>query len=183
VLVPRPPRRDFEGALHHVTDRGNRKQAIFEDAVDYECFLYLVGRAVKRFKWRVQDYCLLPNHYHLVIRTPEGGLSRGMQLVNGRYAQWFNDGRRLSGHLFQGRFGSKLVESLAHRLELARYVPRNPVKAALCDDPGQWRWSAYGALLRNRAPRWLAHGETLELFGDPPSMEAERYAEYVRGDK
>jgi putative transposase len=139
---------------------------ICEDAGDYRFLLWLVERAIAKFEWLVHAYCLMPNHYHLLIETPKAGLSRGMQLLNGRYAQAFNAGRRLDGHLFQGRFGSKLVESEGHAIWVNRYVARNPVEAGLAQGPAAWEWSSYGALRRNRAPSWLAHERVLRLFGD-----------------
>jgi putative transposase len=163
--MPRSPRIDVEGALHHVYDRGNRRQVICEDDLDYRFFLALVERAVRRFVWRVHAYCVMPNHYHLLIETPKAGLSRGMQLVNGRYAQTFNAGRQVDGHLFQGRFGSALVESEAHAIWVNRYIARNPVEAGLAAGPKEWAWSSYGALRKGAAPSWLAHDAVLRLFG------------------
>ena len=163
--VPRQSRVDVEGALHHVFDRGNRRQVICEDSLDFQVFLSLVERAVKRYEWRVHAYCVMPNHYHLLIETPKAGLSRGMQFVNGCYAQAFNWGRGLDGHLFQGRFGSALVEAEAHAIWVNRYIARNPVEAGLAPSPGGWSWSSYGALRRDEAPAWLAHESVLRLFG------------------
>jgi putative transposase len=163
--MARPPRIDVEGALHHVFDRGNRRQLICEESLDYRFLLWLVERAVSRFEWVVHAYCVMPNHYHFLIETPKAGLSRGMQLVNGRYAQAFNAGRRLDGHLFQGRFGSVLVETEAHALWVNRYIARNPVEAGLVAGPAAWAWSSYGALRRRTAPAWLAHEAVLRLFG------------------
>ena len=157
---------DVEGALHHVFDRGNRRQVICEEALDYQFFLWLVERAVAKFEWLVHAYCVMPNHYHLLIETPKAGLSRGMQLLNGRYAQAFNAGRRLDGHLFQGRFGSELVESEGHTIWVNRYIARNPVEAGLATSPAAWEWSSYGALRRGCAPNWLAHDSVLKLFGE-----------------
>jgi putative transposase len=156
---------DVEGAVHHVFDRGNRRQVVCEDELDFRLFLELLERAARRFEWRVHAYCVLPNHYHLLIETPKAGLSRGMQLLNGRYAQAFNSGRRLDGHLFQGRFGSVLVEEQGHALWVNRYIARNPVEAGLVTSPATWGWSSYGALRRGTAPAWLAHDAVLELFG------------------
>jgi putative transposase len=174
--MPRPLRIDVEGALHHVFDRGNRRQVICEEPFDYRLFLWLVGRAVDRFKWRVHAYCVMPNHYHLLIETPKAGLSRGMQLLNGRYAQAFNSSRRVDGHLFQGRFGSRLVESEPHAIWLNRYIPRNPVEARLVGNPADWDWSSYAALRRGRAPAWLAHEAVLDLLGggEAAAVEYER---------
>jgi len=158
-------RPDFQGALQHVYSRGNRRQVIAEESLDYRFFLWLVERVVERFRWEVHAYCLMPNHYHFLIATPRAGLSRGMQLINGRYAQAFNAGRRLDGHLFQGRFGSVLVESEAHAIWLNRYIARNPLEAGLVTGPAAWEWSSYGALRRGCAPGWLAHDAVLRLFG------------------
>jgi putative transposase len=169
-------RQDFEGALHHVYARGNRRQDIADESLDYRFLLWLVERAVERFKWEVHSYCLMPNHYHFLIETPEAGLSRGMQLINGRYAQAFNAGRGLDGHLFQGRFGSKLVESESHAIWVNRYIPRNPVEAKLVTGPAAWFWSSYGALRRGAAPAWLAHDRVLALWGggERAAIEYER---------
>jgi len=161
--------------LQHVFDRGNRRQLICEDALDYRLFLSLLERAIRRYEWLVHAYCVLPNHYHLLIETPKAGLSAGMQLLNGRYAQAFNAGRRLDGHLFQGRFGSVLVDSDAHAVWLSRYIARNPVEAGLVASPGEWEWSSYGALRRGCAPGWLAHDAVLRL-----GRGASAAAEYER---
>jgi putative transposase len=165
----RPLRPDFEGARQHVYSRGNRRQDIAEEPLDYGLLLWLVEQAVERFKWDVLAYCLMPNHYHVLLETPEAGLSRGMHLINGRYARAFNSGRGLDGHVFQGRFGSKLVESEGHALWLHRYIARNPVEAGLVAGAAAWKWSSYGAVRRGRAPSWLAHDKVLGHFGGSES--------------
>ena len=174
--MSREPRIDFEGALQHVFDRGNRRQVICEDALDYRLFMSLLERAIRKYEWLVHAYCVMPNHYHLLIETPKAGLSAGMQLLNGRYAQAFNAGRRLDGHLFQGRFGSVLVESDAQAVWVNRYIARNPVEAGLAASPGEWEWSSYGALRRGCARAWLAHDSVLRLLGagDSAAVEYER---------
>jgi REP element-mobilizing transposase RayT len=174
--MARKPRIDVEGALHHVYDRGNRRQVICEEPLDYRFLLSLVERAVRRFEWLVHAYCLMPNHYHFLIETPKAGLSAGMQLVNGRYAQAFNAGRGLDGHLFQGRFGSVLVETEEHARWVNRYIPRNPVEAKLVSNPAAWAWGSYGALRHGIAPAWLAHDSVLDLFGggEKAAVEYER---------
>jgi putative transposase len=177
--MARPLRIDAEGALHHVFDRGNRRQLIAEEPLDYRFFLWLVERAVKRYEWLVHAYCLMPNHYHFLIETPKAGLSKGMQLVNGRYAQAFNAGRGLDGHLFQGRFGSRLVEAEPHAIWVHRYIARNPVEAGLVTSPAAWEWSSYGALRRGCAPRWLAHDAVLARFGDDRATAAVEYERLI----
>jgi putative transposase len=163
--MARKHRPDFPGALHHVYSRGNRRQDIADERLDYRFLLWLVDRAVVRFKLKVHSYCVMPNHYHFLIETPEAGLSRAMQLINGRYAQAYNAGRRLDGHLFQGRFGSKLVETEGHAIWVNRYIARNPVEAGLVTSPAAWPWSSYAAVRRGTAPAWLAHDRVLDLWG------------------
>jgi REP-associated tyrosine transposase len=145
--MPRPLRVQLAGGVYHVVSRGNRQQAIFCDETDYLRFLELLGVVVSRFGWRCHAYCLMPNHFHLVIETPEANISAGMQWLNGSYAQWFNIRYGFSGHLFQGRFYGELVESWYHLLELVRYIVLNPVRAGLCRDASRWRWSSYRAMV------------------------------------
>ena len=118
-----------------------------DDEIDYMRFLELLGVAVSRFGWRCHAYCLMPNHFHLVVETPQANISAGMQWLNGRYAQWFNIRYGFSGHLFQGRFYGDLVQSAYHLLELVRYIALNPVRAGLCRDASGWRWSSYRAMV------------------------------------
>lgn len=149
-----------------MTTRGNRRQSIFLGDGDYERFLDLLAEVARRYGWRIHAYCLMPNHYHLVAETPEGTLSDGMERLNGRYAQWFNLRHGYEGHVFERRFHSRLVESLAHLMELARYLPLNPVRARLCTTAAGWRWSSYRAAIgKAPRPRFLAPGRVLGLFG------------------
>src|SRR5262249_43813541 len=120
---------------------------IFVDDVDRVMFLRLLARFEDRFRWTRLAYCLMGNHYHLLMRTPNAGLAAGMQRLNGCYAQWFNRRHARTGHLFQGRYGSELVRTDAHLLATARYIEMNPVAAGLCAAPEEWRWSqSAGAL-------------------------------------
>lgn len=145
--VPRRPRPQIAGGVYHLTSRGNRRQAIFTDDRDHERFLQILGRVVARRRWRCHAYCLMPNHYHLLIETPAPDVSAGMHQLNGVFARWFNWRHQLDGHLFQSRFHSTVVESPWHLLELSRYLVLNPVRAGLCSNPGDWRWSSYSAFV------------------------------------
>jgi putative transposase len=177
--MPRVPRLNVPGGVHHVTARGNRKQTIFLELGDQERFLHIVGRTASRFRLRIYAYCLMPNHYHLVLEQPDLRISAGIQYLNGVYAQWFNRRHGFEGHLFQGRFHAVLVESDWHLLELTRYVALNPVRAGLCRDPADWPWSSFGALTRRRVPPFLVN-EVLRHFGEDPERARGRFEAFVR---
>jgi putative transposase len=179
--MPRRPRLQVAGGVYHVTARGVRRQEIFWDAPHYQRLSLILTSVVQRCHWRCHGYCLMPNHYHLVVETPEPNISRGMQRLNGEYAQWFNDEHGFSGHLFQGRFYGGLVESTAHFLELARYLVLNPVRAGLCRDAGGWRWSSYTALVGDAIrPAFLTTDLLLEQFGREPDRAREAFRGFVR---
>lgn len=141
--MPRPPRFQPPGGTFHVTSRGNRRQAIYRDDLDRELFLGLFNRVVRLRRWQYLAYCLMTNHFHLVIETPEESLSTGMHQLNGRYARKFNERHTLDGHLFEGRFRSTLVETDDQLDDTLRYVAFNPVRAGLCKHPADWPWSSF----------------------------------------
>ncbi|HEY5479516.1 MAG TPA: transposase [Gaiellaceae bacterium] len=145
--MARSPRPQFAGGLYHVTTRGNRRQRIFLDRRDGDFFLTVLGVVVKRHGWRCHSYCLMPNHYHLLLETPEADIAAGMHRLNSRFAHWFNKRRDLTGHLFERRYRSVLVETDAHFLELVRYIALNPVRSGLCERPETWSWSSYAWLI------------------------------------
>ncbi len=152
--MPRPPRIQLAGGTYHVTARGNRQQAIFHDETDYSLYRTLLRRVAWRLGWRILEYCLMPNHVHLVLETPQPNLSRGMQWLSGTYATCFNERHGFSGHLFQGRFHSRLIEDEEHLAELGRYLAYNPVRAGICPMPSEWRWSSHTERrTRPRRPR------------------------------
>jgi putative transposase len=178
--MPRPPRLIVPGGIYHVTARGNRRQEIYVDDADFEFFLLLLARVAERFGWQVHSYCLMRNHYHLLIETPEPNLSAGMHRLNFLYAQWFNWRHGVDGHLFQGRFYSRLVTSDPHLLELSRYIVLNPVRAGLCSDPSEWRWSSYRACTGSAPPpRFLARQWLLGVFGTTEPAAQEAFAAFV----
>jgi putative transposase len=143
--MPRPLRIQFPGAVYHVMNRGDGRQAIFADATDARRFLGLLEEIAAPLDWRFHAYCLMTNHYHFVIHTPAANLSAGMQALSARYTQDFNRRHGRDGHLFRGRFHAILVERESYLVPLVRYVVLNPVLTGLVQDPAAWRWSSYRA--------------------------------------
>jgi putative transposase len=177
--MPRSPRQEEAGAIHHVFARGVVKRPIYLDDEDRERYLGLLRDVVRHFGWQCLSYCLMGNHVHLLVQTPEPNLGAGMQRLHGRYGVSFNARHGFSGHVFEGRFGSKRVTTDAQLLVAAGYVALNPVAAGLCDRPADWAWSAYGATVEQRAPWWLAAPQLLSYFGAFGGDGLERYVAFV----
>lgn len=178
--MTRPLRLEFPGAVYHVTSRGNARQDIVADDRDRSQWLTLLAHVVDRYGWLCHAYCLMDNHYHLLIETPQPTLSLGMRQLNGRYTQAYNRRHARVGHLFQGRFTAILVEKEAHLLELCRYVVLNPVRAKLVPHPRQWTWSSYRATVgETKAPSWLATDWILGQFGQRVGPARETYRAFV----
>jgi REP element-mobilizing transposase RayT len=147
---------EFPFAVYHVTSRGDRREPIFGDDFDRCRLLEVLEEALHRFDARALAWCLMPNHYHLVLQTRQANLSKVMRHINGVYTQRFNRRRDTVGHLFQGRFHAVLIEADSHLLEVGRYVELNPVRAGLVPLPAQWGWSSYRAHAGlSPAPPWL----------------------------
>jgi putative transposase len=171
--MARPLRLDYPGAVHHVFVRGVARTVVAVDAADYEHGLHLLERAVLRFELQVHAWCFLPNHSHLLVTSQLGNLSRAMHWLGTCTANSFNKRHERSGHLYQGRFGSRLVSDDNYLLELARYVPLNPVRAGLCASPDEWEWSSYVATagLRTAHP-FLDSSVFLGLLGSTDAYVA-----------
>ena len=148
--MDRPLRIEFPGAVYHITSRGNDRKEIFGDDLDRKAFLEILYRDCARYHWLCHAYCLMDNHYHLLIETPEGNLSLGMRQLNGVYTQWFNRVHGRVGHVFQGRFKGIVVQKDSHLIEAARYIVLNPIRAKLVKNPNQWIWSSYSATTGQR---------------------------------
>ncbi|MGR9108113.1 MAG: transposase, partial [Gammaproteobacteria bacterium] len=127
--MSRPLRIEFEGALYHVTSRGDRGEPIYDDDRDRETFLSVLANVIEHRAWLCHAYCLMTNDYHLLIETPEANLARGMRQLNGVFTQASNRRHRRGGHLFQGRYKAILVDKDNYLLELVRYIVLNPVRA------------------------------------------------------
>ncbi len=179
-VVPRRPRLILPRGTYHVTARGNRRQLIFRDDGDHYAFLELLASVSGDRGWRCHAFCLMPNHYHAVLETPNADLSAGIQHLNSRHAERFNRRHQLDGHLFQGRFHSVLVESEWHLIELSRYLSMNPVRAGLCREPDAWPWSSYRSVIGlNSAPPFLAVERVLDMFGRDPECARRNFHSFV----
>jgi REP element-mobilizing transposase RayT len=168
--------------VYHVMSRGNFRQRVFSDDDHYRRYLHLLLRVTNRLHWVVLDWCLMPNHFHLVIQLTEGGLSDGMRELNGGFSRWSNvrTGRTGTGHLWKNRFKSLDLDDQAHFLMVARYVPNNPVKDGLARRPEDWPWSGYRATTGLEFP-YAFHqpAELLKYFGTHPDIARRRYMELV----
>lgn len=163
--MPRTPRVHGSKTLYHVSVVATGFEAVFLDNDDRECFLRILGYAIKKHGWLVRAYVLMTTHYHLLVWTPDDNLSRGMQLLSGFYAQLFNKRHGRPGHLVRGRFSSKVVERPGHALEVCRYIVLNPVRAGLCSRPEDWWWSSYRATIGLApCPPYLDAGWVQALF-------------------
>lgn len=179
--MARPLRIEFDGAVYHVTSRGNERRPVFRDDSDRKAFLNILTQVNRRFHWLCHAYCLMGNHYHLVIETPEGNLSKGMRALNGIYTQGFNKRHRRVGHLFQGRYKAILVDKDSYLLEVCRYVVLNPVRAKMVRKPEDWLWSSYRATAgRIQAPSNLTVDWLLGQFGRSLKDARREYREFVR---
>jgi len=179
--MARPLRLEFPGALYHLTSRGTDGLPICEDDEDREAFVATLSAAVERFHWICHAYCLMDDHYHLMVETPDGNLSAGMRHLNGVYTQWFNRRHGQGGPVFQGRFKAIVVERKSYLLELCRYVVLNPVRTGRVKRVDRYPWSSYRATAGlETAPGWLTSDWILEQFGRQRRRAQGRYAEFVQ---
>jgi REP-associated tyrosine transposase len=178
--MARPLRLEFSDALYHVTSRGNERRPIFRTNRDRQTFLLFLGQATRRFGWSVTAWVLMTNHFHLVLKTPDPNLSKGMQWLNSAYANWFNRIHRRCGHLFQGRFKAFLIDEESYFADVLRYVVLNPVRAKMCERPEEYRWSSHRATAGlEKAPDWLDVTAVHRLFGPDAAAAQPLYREFV----
>ncbi len=178
--MARPLRIEYPGALYHVTTRGNAGNRIFRTDKDREYFLNLLGFIIERFHWLCHAWCLMDNHYHLILETPEGNLSRGMRQLNGIYTQKYNLKYTKTGHIFQGRYKAILVDKESYLLELCRYVVLNPVRANRVKRPQDWKWSSYRSTTgRAKPPYWLTTDWILAQFGRSRRRAQRLYHQFI----
>lgn len=179
--MARPLRIEYPGAVYHITNRGNDKKAIFKDDQDRETFLKILAFINKRYHWFCHAYCLMDNHYHLMIETPDGNLALGMRQLNGVYTQARNKRHNKTGHLFQGRYKAILIQKDTHLLEVCRYVVLNPVRARMAEIPEDWKWSSYRATAGKELPHPCLTTEwILGQFSLARSKAEKEYRQFVK---
>jgi len=185
--MARRPRIEYSGALYHVTARGVQRSAIFHDDHDRRDLLRLLARTLKTGDAEAFAYCLMGNHYHVVLQTHEANLSTLMHRINAAYSQAFNRRHARCGHVLEGRFQAIPIDLDSHLLEVCRYVDLNPVRAGLAGAPGEWRWSSYRAHVGRAPPAaWLATKTLLGILtgltpgcDEQVELAQERYADWV----
>ena len=182
--MARPLRLEFRGALYHVTSRGDGRKSIFKDDEDRTICLQVLASAVERYNWKVHAWCLMDNHYHLLVETPDANLAKGMRHFNGVYTQRFNLRHGRAGHVFQGRYKAILVQKDSYLQELARYIVLNPLRAQMVRRIQDWPWSSYRATAGlTDAPEWLETETLLSTFAPRKARAQERYRAFVAEGK
>ena len=179
--MPRAIRSLLTGEMHHVTARGVVRRPIFRDTADRRRYLRTLGRQGERVGWRCLSYCLMNNHVHLLLEGAQPDLSRGMQQLQGQYAQWFNRRHKQSGHLFQGRFHAEPVANDDHFWSTIAYVVNNPVNAGLCASAEEWPWSSHNAVLLGEALPWLDTRRLFAYIGDGGGDPRRIYRDFLNG--
>jgi REP element-mobilizing transposase RayT len=178
--MARPLRIEFPGAIYHLTARGNALADIYSDDSDRQRFLSLLRLTVNRYGWHCHAYCLMDNHYHLLVETGVPTLSRGMKFLNGTYTQYFNRRHHRVGHVFQGRFKAILVQRDVYLLELARYIALNPVRANMVRSASEWPWSSYRATAGyDESDACLTTEWILAEFSENRDVAQQRYCDFI----
>lgn len=178
--MARQLRIEYPGAFYHITSRGNERKDIFNDEAEFEKYLEYLDTAALRYKAVVHVYCLMSNHYHLLLETPLGNLSQIMRHINGAYTAYFNSKRQRAGHLLQGRYKAILVDADEYAGELSRYIHLNPVRAGIVSRPERYNWSSYQYYIGGKkAPAWLKTDFILGYFGGKTKNAQDRYREFV----
>ena len=182
--MARPLRLEFAGALYHVTSRGDRREDIYLTDNDRNAYLEILGEVCERYNWIIHAYCLMDNHYHILIETPDSNLSKGMRQLNGVYTQYFNRTHNRVGHVYQGRYVAIIIQKETYLLEVARYVVLNPVRARMVRTAKDWPWSSYRATSGYICPPvWLNTNWIIAHFSRSKSTAMDRYRKFVAEGK
>jgi REP element-mobilizing transposase RayT len=178
--MARPLRIEYPDAWYHVMNRGRRAEHIFLEETDYKSFVELLMESVELWNFRIAAYCLMPNHYHLVVQTPDANLSRCMRHINGIYTQRFNRSHRCDGQLFRGRYKSIVVDADNYLLQLVRYIHRNPIRSAIVERMDSYKWSSHREYLsRGKKWDWLHKGFVLSMLSKDTKQQQRLYKEFM----
>ena len=177
--MARALRIEYEGALYHVTSRGNERKRIFFAKSDYQKFKSYLEEAEKKFGYHLHSYVLMSNHYHLLIETPQANLSKLMHYLNGSYTNYINRRKSRSGHLFQGRYKAILVDRDNYLLELSRYIHLNPVKAGIADTPRDYPYSSYKSFISKKGEDILSRDLIWGMISKDRKQAPSRYRSFV----
>ena len=178
--MSRPLRIQYAGAWYHVMNRGRRGQEVFSEKNDYNAFIDILKELVEDYNVKIAAYCLMTNHYHLLLQTPDANISRSMRHLNGVYTQSFNRIHHCDSPLFRGRFKSILVDADSYLLELLRYIHRNPLEAGLVDNLSKYAWSSHkGYLSSAKKWDWLNKNYVLSLFSKNRAESISKYKKFV----
>lgn len=181
--MTRPLRIEYPKAWYHVMNRGRRGEDIFSQKKDYGIFISLLQETTEMFDLRVSAYCLMSNHYHLLVQTPLANLARAMRHINGVYTQRYNRRRKIDGQLFRGRYKSVLVAEDSHLLELLRYIHRNPIRAKMCNSLKEYPWSSHhGYISMTEEWSWIHKEFLLKTFSENKNKARKEYKKFVQCD-
>lgn len=179
--MARPLRIEYPGAFHHVMSRGNAYQDIYLNDQDRRAFLKNLQHCIELHNLICHAYCLMDNHYHLLIETPDANLSSAMRDINGNYTQKFNARHKRTGHVLQGRYKAYVIEQELYLLEVVRYIVNNPVEEKMVDHTKEWVWSSFKATSGMlKAPKWLETDFTLGLFSKDRKESQKQYRKFVK---
>ena len=181
-LMPRPPRIEVPGGIFHVYARGSRQQEIYRARSDRVTYLRFLALTVEQHRWHLLAYCLMGNHVHLLIETPEANLANGMKSLHGRYAQWMNQRYGTKGALFESRYGSVLIESDAQLWMAIRYIARNPLEAGMCAHAEDYEWSSFGSVSRLMPSQPISVDRLLSYLSVAGGDAVHNYRELVAAD-
>jgi len=178
--MSRPLRIEYPNAWYHVMNRGRRAEKIFTDEKDYAMFVQILQEVSVAWNIRISAYCLMPNHYHLLLQTPEANIARSMRHINGVYTQRFNRRHGFDGPLFRGRYKSILIDADSYLLQLVRYVHRNPFKAGICT-MDKYEWSSHkGYLSVAKKWDWIYKTFVFQLLSNDKKLWVRRYRLFVQ---
>lgn len=182
--MSRPLRIEYPGAWYHVMNWGRRREQIFRTSRDYEVFIEVLQETAELRNLQVAGYCLMPNHYHLLLHTPEGNISSCMRHINSLYTQRFNRTHKEDGQLFRGRYKAVVVSNDSNLLEVLRYIHRNPIRAELVQDAGDFLWSSHrGYISRAKKWDWLSTSFLLAKFSQNDSQARKVYSDFISGQE